>query len=162
MQDRIDLRLHALVRAIEALITPKRGKTLDQFVARCKVMIEAPDADKLLNEIYELRSQVEHSNDWRLAFQRTRPSLAADDAELLANLRALQVELIARRAYLRVLLDLAFLESFRTDELIRRFWASPDRVRIWRDPINLESEVKSSFDPHKAEIFEQVMKIEHG
>lgn len=162
MEHRLDLRLHALVRAIEALTAPKRGKTQKQFVDRCKIMTEVSHAEQLLNEIYELRSQVEHSNDWRLAFQRTRPSLAADDAELLATLRVLQVELLARRAYLRVLLDPAFLESFRTDESIRRFWASSDRVRIWRDPINLESEVKSFFDPHKAEIFEQVMKIEQA
>jgi len=162
MEHRLDLRLHALVRAIEALTAPKRGKTQKQFVDRCKVITKVAHAEHLLNEIYELRSQVEHSNDWRLAFQRTRPSLAADDAELLATLRVLQVELIARGAYLRVLLDSAFLESFRTDELIRRFWASPDRVRIWRDPVNLQSELKSFFDPHKAEIREQVMKIEQA
>jgi hypothetical protein len=122
----------------------------------------APHAERLLNEVYELRSQVEHSNDWRLAFRRTRHSLTADDAELLATLRVLQVELMSRRAYLRVLLDSAFLESFRTDELIRQFWTSPDRVWIWRDPMNLESEVKSFFDPHKAEILEEVTRIERG
>jgi hypothetical protein len=125
MEHRLDLRLHALVRAIEALTAPNRGKTQKQFVDRCKGVVKAPDAERLLHEIYELRSQVEHSNDWRLAFQRTRRSLTADDVELLATLRVLQVELIARRGYLRVLLDSAFLEFFRTDELIRQFWTSP-------------------------------------
>ena len=160
MEHRADLRLHALVRAIEALIAPDRGRTQGQFVERCKAIANAPYTDLLLNEIYELRSQVEHSNDWRLAFQRTRPSLTADDAELLATLRALQVELIARRAYLRVLLDFALLESLRTDELIKRFWASPDRARIWGDPMNLESEVEKFFDPHKTEIFERATRTE--
>jgi hypothetical protein len=162
MEHRLDVRLHALVCAIEALIAPKRGSTQRQFVARCKVIVRAPDADRLLNEIYELRSQVEHSNDWRLAFQQTRSSLSGEDAELLANLRAFQVELIARRAYLRLLLDPTFLESFRSDELIRRFWASVDRVRIWGNPMNIESEVESLFDPHKTEIFEQVMGIDRA
>jgi hypothetical protein len=122
--------------------------------------VQAPYADQTLNEIYELRSQVEHSNDWRLAFQPTRPSLSDENAELLAMLRALQVEQIARCAYLRVLLDPTFLESFRTDELIRGFWASRDRARMWKDPINLESEIHRVFDPHKAEIFEKVTKID--
>jgi hypothetical protein len=162
MEHRLDLRLHALVRAIEALIAPERGRTQGQFIDRCKVLVKAPYSDRLLTEIYELRSQVEHSNDWRLAFQQTRPSLSGEDAEQLATLRALQVELMARRAYLRVLLDPAFLKTFQTDELIRRFWASPDRVQIWRDPMNLESEVKSFFDPHKRETFEQVMRVDRS
>lgn len=160
MERRLDLRLHALVRAIEALFAPERGRTQRQFVDRCKVIVKAPHADRLLNEIYELRSQVEHSNDWRQAFQDTRPSTLAEDAELLATLRAFQIELITRRAYLRVLLDATILESFRTDELIQRFWLSRDRVRIWGKPMNLESEVKKSFDPHKAGIFDQVRKID--
>jgi hypothetical protein len=160
MEHRVDLRLHTLVRALEALIAPKRGETQRNFVSRCKVMMQAPNADQTLNEIYELRSQVEHSNDWRLAFQQTRPSLSHEDAELLAMLRALQVEQIVRRAYLRVLSDPKFLESFRTDELIRGFWASPDRDRTWGDPTDLESEIRRAFDPHKAEIFERVTKID--
>ncbi len=137
MEHRLDLRLHALVRAIEALIAPARGRTQGQFVERCKTFVQAARTDRLLKEIYELRSQVEHSNDWRLAFRETRPALSNEDAELLATFRAFQVELIARRAYLRALLYPAFLESLRTDEEIRRFWVSSDRGRIWGDPVNL-------------------------
>ena len=162
MEHRLDLRLHALVRAIEALLAPKRSRTQNQFVDRCKVIVKAPYADRLLNEIYELRSQVEHSNDWRLAFRQTRSQLSNGDAELLATLRAFQVELIARRAYLRVLLDSVFLESFRTDELIRRLWVSPDRAHIWGKRMNLESEVRRFLDPHKTEVFEQVMRVDRA
>jgi hypothetical protein len=160
MEHRLDLLLHTLVRAIEALVAPEQGRTQGQFVDRCKTIIRAAHSDRLLNEIYELRSQVEHSNDWRLAFKDTRPSLSDEDAEPLATLRAFQIELIARRAYLRVLFDPTFMESLRTDEEIRRFWLSPGHARIWGNRMNLESEVRSFFDPHKAEIFQQVTKID--
>ena len=40
------------------------------------------------------------------------------------------------------------------------FWASPDRFRIWGEPMDLVSEVERSFDQHKREIFEQVMRID--
>jgi hypothetical protein len=123
-------------------------------------VVKAHCADRLLNEIYELRSQVEHSNDWRLAFQGTRPSITDDAAELLAIFRVLQVELIARRAYQRVLLNPAFLDCFRTDELIRAFWASRHRADLWGPPMNLESTVRSVFDHHKTEVLHQVLRLD--
>jgi hypothetical protein len=49
-----------------------------------------------------------------------------------------------------------------SDEEIRRFWVSPGRAGIWGNRMNLESEVRSFFDPHKAEIFEQVMRLERS
>jgi hypothetical protein len=39
IEHRLDLRLHALVRAIEALTVPDRGKTQKQFVDRCKASL---------------------------------------------------------------------------------------------------------------------------
>lgn len=160
MEHRLDLRLHTLVRALEALFAPDRGKTQNQFVDRCKVMVKAGHADRLLNEIYELRNQVEHSNDWRLAFRRTRGSMEESDADLLATLRVLQIELITRKAYLRVLLDPTFLEVFRSDDTIRAFWKSQHRERAWGRPIELESEINRSFDPHKPDVLDQVLKVE--
>lgn len=160
MEHRLDLRLHALVRALEALFAPVRGRTQREFVDRCKVVVYAHRADRLLNEIYELRSQVEHSNDWRLAFQGTRPSFTDDAAELLAIFRVLQVELIARRAYQRVLLDPAFMDCFRTDQSIHALWASRHRADLWGAPMNLESTVRSVFDHHKTEVLQQVLRLE--
>lgn len=160
MEHRLDLRLHAVVRSLEALFAPDRGNTQRQFVDRCKVVVKARHADRLLNEVYELRSQVEHSNDWRLAFRKTRGSIDENDADWLATFRVLQIELVARRAYLRVLLDPTLLEIFRTDETIRAFWKSQNRARVWGRAMRLESEVNRIFDPHKRETLEQVLRVE--
>lgn len=160
MEHRLDLRLHALVRALEALFAPDRGNTQRQFVDRCKVVVKAAHADRLFNEIYELRSQVEHSNDWRLAFRATRGSIDEGKADLLATFRVLQIELIVRRAFLRVLLDPALLQSFRADDTIRAFWKSRDRSRVWGTPMELESEINRFFDLHKAEVLKEVVAVE--
>lgn len=160
MEHRVDLRLHALVHAIEALIQPERGNTQKQFVHRCKTFVRVSQADKVLNEVYELRSQVEHSNDWRLAFRDTRPSLTDSEAEKLATLRAFQIELIARSAYLRLLLDPNLLERFQTDQSIREFWGAPEPAAIWGTPLALESDLRNRFDSHRGNNLEDLMQID--
>lgn len=159
MEHRLDLRLHALAPALEALMAPDRGSTQGQFIDRCKVFAKVQQADRVLDEIYALRSQVEHSNDWKTALQEARPSLTGEEAEALAVLRCYQAELITRAAYLRVLLNPNLLKSFRTDEAIREFWHDVQgRTVLWGTPMNLSSEEKvcnnirqqQSFDAAKA------------
>lgn len=83
-----------------------------------------------------------------------------EHTELLATFRVLQVELIARHAYQRVLLDSSVLDHFRIDESIRAFWSSSDRAESWGIPIDLESAVNSGFDHHKIEILGHVIAID--
>jgi hypothetical protein len=161
MEHRLDLRLHALVPALEALLAPDRGNTQNQFVDRCKLFATIPNADRVLNEIYELRSQVEHSNDWRLAFHESRPSLSGDDAEALAVLRCYQAELIARAAFLRVLVGPNLLERFANDESIREFWRDiQGRTPLWGAPLKLVSEERRTLNVREKLAFEEAKAID--
>ena len=161
MEQRIDLRLHALVPALEALMAAEKGNTQGQFVDRCKVFAKISKADRVLNEIYELRSQVEHSNDWRAAFQESRPLLSGEEAEALAVLRCYQAELITRAAYLRVLLDPNLLIRFENDPAIREFWRDiPGRTLLWGAAANLLSEEKRCLNVRMKDAFEQAKAID--
>ena len=161
MEHRLDLRLHALVPALEALVAPDKGSTQDQFVNRCKVFAKVPQADRVLNEIYELRSQVEHSNDWNTALQEARPSLTAEEAEALAVLRCYQAELVTRAAYLRVLLNPGLLKHFTTEETIGEFWRDiHGRALMWGTPMNLASEEKRCLNIRQQQSFKAAKAID--
>ena len=161
MEQRLDLRLKALVAALEALIASEKAKTQGQFVDRCKVFAKIPQADRVLNEIYELRSAVEHSNDWKSTLQEARPSLTGEEAEALAPLRCYQAELITRAAYLGVLLDPDLLKRFTSDKAIREFWSdTKSRVRLWGAPLNLSSEEKRCLNVRQKQQFDSAKAIE--
>jgi len=161
MEHRLDLRLHALVAALGTLIMPEKGKTKGQFVDRCKVFATIPQADRVLSEIYELRSQVEHSNDWRSVIQEMRPSLTEQEAEALALLRCYQVELIVRAAYLGILLDANLLKRFTSDESIREFWHDiKGRTLLWGRPMNLSTQEERYINIRERKSFDAAKAIE--
>jgi hypothetical protein len=161
MEHRLDLRLHALVPALEALIAPEKGRTKAQFVDRCKVLAKIPQADRVLNEIYELRSAVEHSNDWETALQDARPSLTGEEAVALALLRCYQAELITRATYLRVLLDPNLLKRFASDTAIREVWSDTESRAILRGaPLNLLSEEKRCLNIRQKQQFDSAKAVE--
>jgi hypothetical protein len=161
MEHRLDLRLHALVAALEALIVPEKGRTQGQFIDRCKVFVTISQADRVLNEIYELRSQVEHSNDWRSALEEIRPPLTDKQAEAVAFLRCYQAELIVRAAYLRILLDADLLKRFASVEAIREFWHDiKGRTLLWGAPMNLPTQEDRHINIREKESFDTAKAIE--
>jgi hypothetical protein len=139
----------------------EKGNTQGQFVDRCRVFAKIPKADRVLNEIYELRSQVEHSNDWRAAFQENRPLLSGEEAEALAVLRCYQAELITRAAYIRVLLDPNLLKRFENDSGIWEFWHDiAGRNLLWGDAVNLWSEEKRCVNVRMKDVFETAKAVD--
>jgi hypothetical protein len=77
-------RLHAFVRALEAVIKPPQGRSERIFVHRCQTFTGRQDQNRgLLRELYRLRSAAEHLHDMssvltghefdreRIALQRT-------------------------------------------------------------------------------------------
>ena len=139
----------------------EKGRTQGQFVDRCKVFAMIPQADRVLNEIYELRSQVEHSNDWRSALQELRPSLTDKEAEALALLRCYQAELIVRAAYLRILLDADLLKRFTSVEAIREFWHDiKGRTLLWGAPMNLSTQEDRYINIREKKSFDTAQAIE--
>jgi hypothetical protein len=143
-QDRPDYRLHEFVRALEALLMPERGTTEAQFIHRCKELARVPKADNVFREIYMLRSQVEHLNEWKTAFSEEL-KIRFTKAELgdRAMIRSLQIELLACGVYIKVLSDPNRLSHFADDSAIRNFWKSP----CWAKPIGLEKLLNKRLDP---------------
>ena len=124
--------------------------------AKSSSMRIVPTGSWMRSPIFAVRSSIRTTG---AAFEG-RDIVRSDAAELLAIFRVLQVELIARRAYQRVLLDPAFMDCFRTDESIHAVWASRHRADLWGAPMNLESTVRNVFDHHKTEVLQQVLRLE--
>lgn len=132
-------RLHQLVRSLEALILPDTGKTKSQFVHRCQTFaLSGAVAQLALREIFDMRSDTEHLQDWNRAVQ-TYPVAERED---LCWQRTRQAEQLACFAYSRVLLDESVQAYFRTDETLAEFWSFPDDKRrtIWGRALDITKE----------------------
>lgn len=133
-QDRI---LH-FVRAIEALIKPEIAKTKRQFKHRSQTFIlPGKQVPSVLEEIYQIRSHVEHMHSWEI------PLLAhpAREREAIAFRRTRQAEELARETYLRICTSKKHREVFQTDSEIDSFWSLQDHIRkgIWGEGLDLIS-----------------------
>jgi hypothetical protein len=139
-------RLHQLVRSLEAIILPDTGKTKKQFVNRCQTFALSGAAAQLaLQEIFDMRSDTEHLQDWNRAVQ-TYPVAERED---VCWQRTRQAERLACFAYSRVLLDMAIHGHFRTDDTLAQFWKLPDDKRhaIWGKALDITKEPRhSKFD----------------
>jgi hypothetical protein len=139
LRERGQERLHQLVRSLEALILPDTGKTKKQFVNRCQTFALSGAAAQLaLQEIFDMRSDTEHLQDWNRAVQ-THPAAERED---VCWQRTRQAERLACAAYSRVLLDAALQAHFRTDATLTQFWKLPDDKRraIWGKPLDIAKE----------------------
>ncbi len=123
-------RLHAFVRALEALILPETGKTEKQFVSRC-ALFAGPKAaqgsvEEALREAYKMRCDVEHVHEWDRSLQ-AYPSVEREDVALW---RTRQMETLASAAYTRILLDPTLAEDFYDENKLASFWQKPeDEIR---------------------------------
>lgn len=131
-------RIPQLVRAIEALIMPKVGKTTTQFAHKCKTFVKpSPESEKYLLEIYELRSKVEHLHSLLDVY----PNISNDEALDIIDLRVRMLEEIARIALMRILFSPNVLKHFVDNDSINNFWSLSDQERqlIWGAKLDLRS-----------------------
>ena len=132
-------RLHQFVRALEALILPKKGETRKNFVHRCQTFARAGDNTcALLGEIYDMRSATEHLHPWDKVVQGYPP----DQRDAVGWQRTRQIEHLACDAYSRLLRDPDLHEHFRTEDAIAAFWRlmADQRSELWGTPLDIAQE----------------------
>lgn len=124
-------RIHQFTRCIEGLIAGDQGNTTRQFKSRTETFV-GPHCHDLMGKLYQVRSDVEHSNE--------NLDLEEFDREAritLAKLEALS-EWIARSCLDRIILNPVLSNHFGNIFNIRRFWAlsTDERREIWGSAIN--------------------------
>ena len=131
-------RLHFFIRAIEALTQAPRNQLGQSFRTRSQLFIGSGQRNEaLLRQLYAMRSCIEHTKWWRSEINCVH-GLNVEDS---LSFRALQAEIIASAAYLKILSSPELLRHFATEQTIRRFWAlgSGDRERLWGIPLNIRN-----------------------
>lgn len=128
--------LHQFVRATEALIVPRIGKSRKDFVHRCQTFTIANDIHRLTFEsIYDIRSNVAHMHEWN---GTATAEEASKDEHILRN-RLHQIEALCLSIYLKIMTSARHREIFRTNASIEAFWSLPDDARAdaWGERDNL-------------------------
>jgi hypothetical protein len=140
IQDNMD-RLHQYCRCIEGLIVPDIGKTKKQFKSRTELFI-GPNHNDMMGATYDVRSDVEHlhENKHLEVFDRNAR------LELVKKLE--MMELIARDALVRIVLDRSLWPHFADTPALQAFWALDDQRRrvLWGATIN-PTDALADFDP---------------
>lgn len=125
-----DVRLHQFVRATEAFLSPDAWRE-DDFVEAVRTFVDpVPDPAQTIREMYRLRGRAEHMDDFTTAL----PNAPVRDRDRVAMRRLRQAHELARRLYESVYSPFqGYLEIYRNDESIRRFWREPPWVRsaLW-------------------------------
>jgi hypothetical protein len=126
-----DDRLHEFVRSIEGVIVPAAGETKRQFRSRVGFMVTGISDDDL-DEIFDIRSAVEHLN-------KAEDAVRADRDAWRLFRRVDQAEAIARFCILTVLENPELLRQFSTDSGIHAFWREDERARRsrWGEQLRL-------------------------
>lgn len=156
-------RLHSFVRATEAILKPtiarkrgvharKRSKKAREpwrnvtptFINRGQTITGASQKNaKLLRQLYDIRSSVEHVKDVMPSVKRVR----GVDPEEGFSFRALQAEILASTAYSRILSSDTLLNAFSTELKVEGFWSrrADQRQPSWGAPIDLDAEARQWF-----------------
>ena len=105
--------------------------------------------EAVTNEIYEMRSAIEHL--------RPAESEAVDCDDLKAQRmrvveRAVQAEIIARHCLSRILLCADLLRRFESDDQIKQFWEPPEseRSKAW-GVLNFDEDLAQAVEPQFVE-----------
>ncbi len=156
-------RLHSFVRATEAILKPtiarqrspqtsRQSKTAKKrwrevtptFIKRGQTVTgHSNKSERLLRQLYDIRSSVEHIKDVMPAVKKA-PGIASEEA---FGFRALQSEILASAIYSRILNSGDLLTAFSTETRVEGFWNrnGRDRQALWGDPIDLEVESRLQF-----------------
>lgn len=119
-------RLHQFVRTIESFLPPTVwGAAAFANHAR-DFLPEHPDPGALLMELYQLRNIAEHHGD----LDRGLPNVPPAQRAQVADRRVRQAECLARAVYRKIFrVRSGFLDLFRDDASIIRFWSEPAWIR---------------------------------
>ena len=145
------LRLHSFVRAAEGIIRPTtttrtERKITKTFLTRGQTFTgRSNQSERLLRQLYNLRSCVEHLKNVLPVVHKPR---GASRAEAFA-FRALQAEILASTIYSRLLTSDAFRERLRTERRVEGFWKRSDANRnvLWGKPVDLDAIARREFVP---------------
>lgn len=130
-------RIHQFVRSLEAVVKPSIGKTKREFIDRCQTFITDNFNSRLvIEEIYDIRSKVEHIHDWQSALLKYNQQERGN----IGYLRVRQAEALALFVYKKLAGLTKIRKFFEDDSAIDSFWSQPkkDRLAIWKEKINLE------------------------
>jgi hypothetical protein len=139
-----DERLHNFIRAIEAIVKPGRGRITAIFRDRAQLFTgRSPENEKLLDELYNIRSCYEHTKDVLSPISQVNGM----SKERMIAYRSLQAELLASAVYKRIFERPQLMARFSTQEGFDDFWAQTERERKaqWGNPINLHTEADKQF-----------------
>jgi hypothetical protein len=107
-------------------------------------------SDRLLDQLYDTRSSVEHMKDIMPTVRRPRGISAKEAFEF----RALQSEILASSIYTRVFCNPELMQCFSTERKVEGFWnrAQVKRMCLWGTPVDLDAEARSQFLSHVSSI----------
>lgn len=142
LSDEAGNRLHEFIRCVEGFIYPDTGQTKRQFKSRTELFI-GPRHHDLIDELYELRSAVEHLHDPL----ELLTSLSPRDRRLCLLQRAMESESLARYCIARLLSSSAIWPRFEDDSALEEFWKldQPKRVSEWGSELDFAA-VSRAFD----------------
>jgi hypothetical protein len=130
-------RIHQLSRALEAIIYPATRSKRSAFKNRCKYFVSQGDsAADIFVEMYHLRGRVEHLDEFK-------SMVVGTEAEFITHfeLRARQLEQVARFVYQKILTERELLMRFITDDSITDFWNEIEKEGndLWVNKFDLDS-----------------------
>jgi hypothetical protein len=154
-------RLHSFIRASEAIIKPTiiiRRRRLPgkntlktssrritaTFVSRGQTVIgHSKASERLLNQLYDIRSSVEHIKDIMPAVKKVR-GISGNEA---FGFRVLQSEILASMIYSHILGNPELMESFSTERKVEGFWHRTEskRQKTWGGAIDLQGQARDQF-----------------
>gem|GEM_PF-3508125 len=138
-------RLHAFVRALDAVVKLPPGKGMAEFAARCITFAGRNTAtEKTLRELYRLRNAAEHVND----FKAVLSDYIAPERESVALQRVLQSEVLASTVYTRILSSDRLTERFSDNAWLDELWSRPadQRDELWNGTVDIEGLERPQMD----------------
>ncbi len=135
-EDEMGSRFHDLVRSVEAVIYPGKGTTKQDFMNRCSSITKAMrDTKKILGEIYDMRSKVEHMHHHFEGVAHYPESKRED----IAFLRLRQLDRLARTIYIQILENVSLRDMLETDTTIQALWDDPNAQQHWQRNLDLST-----------------------
>ena len=114
-----DHRLHWFVRSLEAILKFPRRRITSAFVSRGQEFVGfSRRNEKMLKQLYNLRSCVEHVKEWRRELRKPR-GVREDQAFAFWSLSA---ELLASEMYKKILFRPTLRSCFQDEKKAEGFW----------------------------------------
>lgn len=146
----VDHRLHWFVRALEAILKLPRSRITRTFVDRGQELLGVSRRnEKMLQQLYDLRSCVEHVKEFRRELRKPR-GVAKDQAFAFWSLCA---ELLASEVYKKIFTNNALRDCFQNENKANGFWrrTTARRAELSGPPIDLWTMARQHFRQTQAQ-----------